>query len=159
MGIIGSLAIYVSDQAQALAVMGASGAADPFPMANHELWRLSAEARWRWHDRSAGVVPWAGVEIGLAAARDSFAATDFFGAVVADHAVTQYAPAIGGALGLDVPLGKRVSLGAEFRIVWIGFAHQGPRLDSPWPGGLYGAAYGPSMWVAPGVGTTLQIPL
>lgn len=76
-------------------------------------WRLAAEGRLHPF-RTHGSDPWAALEAGVGALSD-ISDTTRAGQPVATAASTQWAPCIGGGIGVDFYLGDRVALGVEGR--------------------------------------------
>lgn len=99
------------------------------------VWQLAPAARYQ---ERAGRGWYLAGNVGIAGITDS----------IGDQSVTQVAPLLSAALGVDLPLVAPLSLGLELRASHAMFSEQGSRivLSAPEQGGGY-YRYGPTGWL------------
>lgn len=140
LGLVGALAWRPSS----MGTQSSSGVSTDF---EQRMWRLSAEARWHPFDTRA-VVPWFGLEAGVASARDSMV---YHGVPGRDReSVSQLAPLAAIGAGAEWYLIPRLALGLELRGLVIAWGSDPPRLGTD---GARATEYG----IQPGVSLGLNL--
>ncbi|HQP33938.1 MAG TPA: hypothetical protein PLI95_02120 [Polyangiaceae bacterium] len=140
LGLVGALAWRPSSTG----TRSSSGVSTDF---EQRLWRVSAEARWLPFD-TRSLVPWFGLEAGVASARDSMV---YHGVPGRDReSVSQLAPLAAIGAGADWYLIPQLALGLELRGLVIAWGSDPPRLGTD---GARATEYG----IQPGVSLGLNL--
>jgi hypothetical protein len=98
------------------------------------VWQLAPAARYQ---EQGGRGWYLGGNVGIAGITDS----------LGEQSVTQVAPLLSAALGLDLPLATPFSLGLELRATYAMFSEEGARLPASEPGQGAWYRYGPTGWL------------
>jgi hypothetical protein len=92
------------------------------------LWRMSAEGRVHPWGTSASTDVWGAIEAGAVGATDTLEV--FSGAAAGTTSVTQYAWLFGVGAGVDFDLDPVFAIGADLRLLTLGFGHEAVRLGA-----------------------------